>query len=398
MKENSALRSRNYVTYLVGNTISLHGLWMYRVALGWFAWQLSESEFWIGVIAFTQFAPAVIFGPVFGVLADRFDRRAASLLINSLSLINMLLLGFLTSNGSVDIHVLTLFALMQGMLDGAHMPVRMTIVPNLVQKPQLQSAIALTSVSFNVSRAIGPAIAGVVIARWDVATAFFVNGISYLSLIWAIIVVRLNPSEETQTERKAVWSELKEGAHYAFTHKSIRALLVIVALASVFGRGALEMMPAFADSVFAGGSSALATLTTAIGVGAIVAGLILSRGTKWLTINVVRFAVLVGGLLIAYFSTLTDLNLAVLVIATSGVVLSMVGVGSQILIQTLVDDKVRGRVSSFWGMIAFGGTALGGLIVGAAANAFSLERAGVTTGLLCAAAALVSIAIDRRNS
>lgn len=398
MNENSALHSRNYVTYLIGNTISLHGLWMYRVALGWFAWELSGSEFWIGVVAFTQFAPAVVFGPVFGVLADRFDRRAASLLINSLSLINMLLLALMTSNGAVDIQVLTLFALMQGVLDGAHMPVRMTVVPNLVQKSQLQSAIALTSVSFNLSRAIGPAIAGIVIARWDVATAFFVNAVSYLSLIWAMIVVRLNPSEEPRTERKAVWSELKDGARYAFTHKSIRALLVIVALASVFGRGALEMMPAFADAVFAGGASALASLTTAIGVGAIIAGLILSRGTAWLTINVVRGAVLLGGLLIAYFSTLTNLNFAIIVIAISGIVLSMVGVGSQILIQTLVDDSVRGRVLSFWGMIAFGGTALGGLVVGAAANMFSLERAGVTTGLLCAAAALVSIAIDRRNS
>ncbi|MGB5581560.1 MAG: MFS transporter, partial [Woeseia sp.] len=90
---SSALRNRNYAIYLAGNTISLHGLWLYRVALGWFAWQLSHSELWVGIVAFTQFAPAVIFGPVFGVLADRFDRRAASILINSLSVLNMLLLG-----------------------------------------------------------------------------------------------------------------------------------------------------------------------------------------------------------------------------------------------------------------------------------------------------------------
>ena len=127
-----AIRSRNYLIYLVGNTISLHGLWIYRVALGWFAWQMTESELWVGIIAFTQFAPAVVFGPVFGVLADRFDRRAASLLINSISVINMFLLALLTTTENVDIYVLTMLSLMQGTLDGAHMPVRMTIVPNLV--------------------------------------------------------------------------------------------------------------------------------------------------------------------------------------------------------------------------------------------------------------------------
>ena len=139
---NSALSSRYFVIYLVGNTISLHGLWIYRVALGWYAWQLTGSELWVGIVAFTQFAPAVVFGPVFGVLADRFDRRAASLLINSVSIINMSLLGFLTYLGAADIIVLTMLSLMQGVLDGAHMPVRMSIVPNLVKKNQLHNAIA----------------------------------------------------------------------------------------------------------------------------------------------------------------------------------------------------------------------------------------------------------------
>ena len=115
---HSALQNRNYLTYLTGNTISLHGLWIYRVALGWFAWQLTESEFWIGIVAFTQFAPAVLLGPVFGVLADRFDRRLASLFINSISIMNMLLLGLLAYMGKVDIYVLTLLSLMQGTLDG----------------------------------------------------------------------------------------------------------------------------------------------------------------------------------------------------------------------------------------------------------------------------------------
>ena len=387
---NSALSSRYYLIYLIGNTISLHGLWIYRVALGWFAWQLSGSELWVGIVAFTQFAPAVVFGPVFGVLADRFDRRAASLLINSVSIINMLLLGFLTYLGSVDIYVLTMLSLMQGVLDGAHMPVRMSIVPNLVEKAQLQSAIAISSISFNVSRFIGPAIAGIIIANLGVATAFAVNGISYLSLITAMLIVRLNPAAERKPRQSHVWQELKDGIRYVRQHHSIRAVLVVIALTSVFGRGALEMMPAFADAVYERGSAALAILTSAIGAGAIVAGLTLSRGTRWLTISVVRMAAAAGGLLIAVLGFVDNFHAAVAVVAMLGIILSICGVGSQILIQTMVDDDVRGRVSSIWGMVAFGGTAIGGLVIGYAATVWGLQQAVIVTGILCAVAATMS--------
>jgi predicted MFS family arabinose efflux permease len=304
---------------------------------------------------------------------------------------NMLLLGFLTYRGSVDIIVLTMLSLMQGVLDGAHMPVRMSIVPNLVKKNQLQSAIAITSISFNVSRFVGPAIAGVIIAKLGVATAFAVNGISYLSLIAAMLIVRLNPTAAREPRQSHVWQELKDGVRYVRQHRSIRAVLIIIALASVFGRGALEMMPAFADAVYQGGSAALAILTSAIGAGAIVTGLALSRGTQWLTINVVRLAAAVGGALIAVLGLVQDFHAAVAIVASLGVILSLCGVGSQILVQTLVDDEVRGRVSSIWGMVAFGGTALGGLMVGSAATVWGLQNAVIVTGVLCTVAAVLSV-------
>ena len=387
----SAMTNRNYLVYLTGNTISLHGLWIYRVALGWYAWQLSGSEFWVGVVAFSQFAPAVIFGPIFGVLADRFDRRAASLLINSMSVLNMLLLGMLALLGQIDILVLTMLALMQGTLDGAHMPVRMSVVPNLVAKGQLESAIAITSISFNVSRFVGPAIAGFVIATYGVATAFIINGISYFALIGAMIIVRLNPSPEKKQPRRNVWHEMREGVSYVLRHKRIRALLVVVAVASVFGRGALEMMPVFADAVFERGSAGLATLTSSIGAGAVVAGLILSRGVSWLNVMVIRVAVMLSGLLIAILGALGDFWIGVAIVAVLGVILSMCGVGSQILIQSLVDDEVRGRVSSLWGVIAFGGTAIGSLVVGSAASIWGLQDVVVVAGLACSGVALLSI-------
>jgi len=387
---SSAIRNSNYLIYLTGNTISLHGRWIYRVALGWYAWQISGSEFWIGIVAFSQFAPAVVFGPLFGVLADRFDRRAASLLINTMSIMNMLLLGLLAAIGVVDIYVLTMLAFMQGTLDGAHMPVRMAVVPNLVEKNQLQSAIAITSISFNLSRFVGPALAGLIIAIYGVATAFVVNGVSYLALIAAMLVVKLNPTAERKTQERQVWREMREGINYIFAHSAIRALLVIIAVASVFGRGALEMMPAFADAVFDRGSVGLATLTSAIGAGAVVSGLAMSRGVEWLNIRVIRIAAIAAGFLIASLGLIEQFWLAVTVVVFLGIILSLCGVGSQILIQMLVDDEVRGRVSSFWGMIAFGGTAVGSLLIGTAANVWGLQDVVIVAGLTCSAAAFLS--------
>ena len=384
----SAIRNRNYLIYLIGNTISLHGLWIYRVALGWFAWEISGSEFWVGIVAFSQFAPAVVFGPLFGVLADRFDRRAASLLINSMSVMNMLLLGLLAALSVVDIYVLTLLAFMQGTLDGAHMPVRMSIVPNLVEKNQLQSAIAITSISFNLSRFVGPAIAGLIIAIYGVDAAFMVNGVSYLALIGLMLVVRLNPTAENPGKERHVWREMGEGINYVMGNPAIRALLLIIAVASVFGRGALEMMPAFADAVFERGSAGLAALTSAIGAGAVISGLAMSRGVEWLNIRIIRVAVIIAGVLVASLGFIEQFWIAVSVVFCLGVILSLCGVGSQILIQTLIDDAVRGRVSSFWGMIAFGGTALGSLLIGTAASAWGLQEVVIVSGLLCSSAAL----------
>lgn len=387
---NSALRNRNYLIYMAGNTISLHGLWIYRVALGWYAWQISGSEFWIGVVAFSQFAPAVVFGPLFGVLADRFDRRAASLLINAMSVMNMLLLGLLAAIGAVDIHVLTMLAFMQGTLDGAHMPVRMSIVPNLVTREQLQSAIAIASIAFNVSRFVGPALAGLIIALYGVASAFVVNGVSYLALIAAMLVVQLNPAAEKPAQGRHVWREMGEGINYILGNAQIRALLVTIAVASVFGRGVLEMMPVFADAVFARGSAGLAALTAAIGAGAVATGVVMSRGVEWLNVGIIRIAVVIAGVLVMLLGIVTHFWAAILIVAALGVILSLSGVGSQILIQTLVDDTVRGRVSSFWGMIAFGGTAIGSLLVGATANVWGLQHVVLVAGLGCVGAALWS--------
>ncbi len=395
---SSALTNRNFLIYLVGNTISLHGLWIYRVALGWYAWQLSESEFWVGVVAFTQFFPVVLFGPIFGVLADRFDRRAASFLINVLSGMNMVLLALLSSIGTVDIYVLCVLAFMQGTLDGAHMPVRMSLVPNLVPAEQLHSAIASTSISFNLSRFFGPAIAGLIIAYVGVSAAFATNAISYLAILSALLLIKLRPTSRREPRHGDVWNQLKEGVRYVVNHKPIRLVLTVIAIASVFGRGSLEMLPAYADGVLQGGSRALAILTSAMGLGAIVSGILLSRGTHWLNIGVVAAGVIAGGLLIALLGLINTFWLAAATVVVLGFVLSLCGVGSQILMQTMVEDEIRGRVSSLWGMVAFGGTAFGGLLIGTIATMIGLTNTIMAAGLIATTLSLIVLLRRQKNA
>ena len=379
----SALSNRNYLVFLAGNIISLHGLWVYRVALGWHAWQLTESEFWVGVVAFAQFFPMVALGPVFGVLADRFDRRRASLVINGASALIMVLLAVLTIAGLVDIYALCALALLQGVSDGAHLPVRLALIPALVPRHQLQSAMAINSVAFNLSRFIGPAIAGILIATLGVATAFAFNAVSYLAILAALVIVRTPPFRRNEEGPGHVWGELKDGVGYVLARTPVRQLLGLQAMASFFGRGPLELLPAFAESVFSRGSTGLAILTAAAGAGAIGSGVIISRGLLRLRIRYLAISIAIVGCLIVVLGIVRDFWLGVATVAALGFMLTMSGVGAQVLLQTLIDDPIRGRVSSLWGMIAFGGTAFGGLIVGAVASGFGLSRATLAVGILC---------------
>ena len=378
----SALTNRNFLIYIGGSLFSLHGVWVYRVALAWLAWQLTFSEFWVGVIAFTQFAPTVVLGPAFGVLADRFDRRLAGALVNAGSVINMLVLAWLASQSTIDIAALVILSAIQGTLDGAYSPLRMAIVPTLVRDEQRSSAIALGSVAFNLSRFVGPALAGLIIARWGVGPAFAFNGVSYVGVIVALALIRLETTGRKDRPAKHPWLELKEGARYLFTHDFLRLLLLFGAVQCVLGRGSLEMLPAFADAVYEGGATALAALTSAIGAGAILGGIILSRGTHWLTMGVLRIGLMIAGGFVVLLGIVDTLPRAMATVAILGLLLSLCGVGSQILMQTHVDDDYRGRVSSFWSATIFGGTALGSLLIGAVASAWDLQYSVIAAGAL----------------
>lgn len=393
--QTSALRNRNYLLFLAGNIVSLHGLWVYRVALGWHAWQLTQSEFWVGVVAFTQFFPILLFAPLFGVLADRLDRKRSAIAINAISTLIMALLAALTEIGAVDIYLLCGFSLVQGVAEGAHTPVRLALIPNLVPQWQLQSAMATNSIAFNLSRFIGPALAGLLIALHGSAAAFAFNAVSYLPVLAALLVIRVAPFRRRLAAGNRLGPDIAAGIRYAAGHPPVRHLMALVAMASFFGRGPLELLPAFSESMFGRGSTGLAIMTSAAGAGAVLAGIVLSRGLVELRLHRIVLGTAAVGALVALLGVARTFWSGVATVAALGFMLTCCGVGAQILLQSRIDDELRGRVSSLWGMLAFGGTAFGGLAAGAAAHRWGLQATTVTAGGICLLIAL-RVALRRR--
>ncbi len=389
MQQSSALNNRNFLIYLAGSTVSLHGLWIYRVALAWYVWQLTGSEAWIGIIAFAFFAPAMIFGPLFGVLADRFERRKVSMLVNSGSSLNMLVLTLLTVTDNLGIVAVTLSSLAQGTLDGAHTPVRMALVPSIVKRSQLSSAIASNSIAFNLSRVIGPAISGFIITACGVATAFAINMVTYIAIVAAVGVISIKPRPDRGSGPTRIIAEILESVRYVRGHFIIQTLMVAITINTVFGRGVLEMMPAVADELLGSDSTGFAIMTAAVGAGAVLIGIVLARGTSWLGLHALKQSLVVTSVLAFLYALSTNLYATTAIVCAMGAMLSLCGIGSQILIQTNVDDEVRGRVSSIWGMIAFGGTALGSLVIGIAADLFGLQQTLVAAAAGCLVATML---------
>jgi MFS family permease len=383
------LQSRDFAIYLVGSTLSLHGLWIQRVAIGWLAWELTNSEVWLGLIALSEFLPTVFFGPFFGVWADRLNRKTVAYIATLSSISLSTLLFVLIAMDLMDIYLLWIITAFVGIVGSAFQPVRMSLIPSLVPRELLSEAVVAQSIVFNIARFVGPALAGVAIATMGLASAFAVNAISYLAMIVALLLIELR-TKRSGGVQSHFFTELRDGITYTFQHRKIRQQLLIVALSALFGRAIIVMLPAFAGGVFGGGSSALATLTSVSGAGAIGAGIYLTRlgaGARLMRSTVV--ATLLSGLLMAGLGLTDSYIVAIVVVAALSFVLTLVGIGSQSLIQTQVDEAMRGRVLSLWAAVAFSAPAIGSVIIGVIADWIGIGQVTFLSGLVCSALALL---------
>ena len=376
--------NRNYTLYTMANGTSLVGLWIQRLAVGWLAWQLTGSALWLGIIAFADLCPTVVVGPFAGALADRHSRLRVAWVTQALAFTQAAVLCLMTWTGVITIWWLLLLTFLLGVFHGAGQAARLALVASLVRRENLGTAIAFNSVVFNSARFAGPALAGVVITTMGIAPAFLINALSFLGLV--VVLPRLKLPRTTPKERptSSLLSDVAEGFRYCLNHPSIGPLLLMMLAASVLAAPVAELLPAFADEIFGRGAAGLAWLTSATGVGAAIGGIWLTQRRSLVGLTTIAFASLLvlGGSLLVFAAT-SNFWVAVAAMTVMGLGRLLSGVGVQTLIQTAVDEQMRARVMSLYGVLFRGGPAIGALAMGALSGALGLRWPVVTGATLC---------------
>ena len=389
---SSALSTPAYRRFLIGSTITTHGLWILRLSLGWQAWLLTESEFFVAAVAFAAYFPVAVLGPVFGAYADRWDRRRAAQVFNLLNIGVTAGLFGLAALGLMTPAALFFLALSFGVFSGGYTPMRLALMANLVPSMQLASAVGLGAVSFNVARVIGPVLAGYIIKFFGLAPAFALSTATFLGMAWVLWDLKLQPVTRELERQIGLARLLRDGLKYTLSHPAIRYYLVLVMIGATFGRALFELMAPYADEVFQRGSDGMSLLISAFGVGAVLGGLFVARNRslaqlrKWTVV-----CTALTGLLIIVFGFTGNFWLAMLQLPVFGCVLTICGVGSQTLTQTVVEEKYRGRVMSLWSVVAFGGVALGSAALGGWAQSIGLTTATVYWGGVAAVLGLSTL-------
>ncbi|MGB0014727.1 MAG: MFS transporter [Candidatus Sulfotelmatobacter sp.] len=384
-----ALRHRNFRLFFTGQSISLIGTWMTRVATSWLVYRLTGSALLLGVVGFAGQIPTFLLAPFAGVLVDRLNRRNMLVWTQALAGLQSLALAGLTLAKIITIREIIWLSVLQGLINAFDMPGRQAFLIQMVEdKQDLGNAIALNSSMVNVARLVGPALAGFVIAGVGEGYCFLIDGISYLAVIASLLMMRVNVSPA----RRAVTSmleQLKEGWAYVRGFPPIRTILSLFALVSLMGMPFMVLMPIFASDVLHGGPHTLGFLLGASGVGALISAisLALRKTVRGLTTMIQISAALFGvGLICFGFSRILLLSMLLMVVVGFGMMQGLAA--SNTVIQTLVPEDKRGRVMSYYTMAFVGMAPFGSLLAGGLAHRFGAPHAVMITGAFCLAGSL----------
>jgi MFS family permease len=377
-----ALRHRNFRLYFGGQTISLIGTWMTRIATSWLVYRITGSALLLGTVSFAGQIPTFLFAPFAGVWVDRLDRRQVLVWTQVLSMLQSLALAALTFSGRITIPLIVILSVCQGIINAFDMPGRQAFTVQMVEdRADLSNAIAINSSMVNVARLIGPSLAGMLIAVTSEAWCFLVDGISYIAVIASLLAMRIKP-QQMRRQTASLWHELHEGWKYVSGFVPIRIILVLFALASLMGIPLVVLMPIEAADVLRGGPHTLGFLMGAMGVGSLISALSLAarksvRGLiRLIALAVFLFAI---GLIGFGFSHYFWLSMFTVMAAGSGMMLVMAS--SNTIIQTITSEDMRGRVMSYY-TVAFMGTApFGSLMAGTMAHAIGAPRTMVINGV-----------------
>ena len=374
----SALKFRDFRIYLGGNLFAVNALWMQRVTIGWIAWDLTSSATFVGFIAFVNFAPAMVTGPLFGVLVDRMRITQVAKLTQILLLIISLGFYLFFTFGILDEILLSFLSFLSGLVTSAHNPVRLSLAPRLVDRASVASVVSIVAINFNLARLTGPAIGGWLIAGWGISTALLVQTVFYLPFIFAISLLRPRERSSSIINNEPFIAAFQNGVEYALANALIRQAFLVTALYAFLIRGTLEILPVIADGVFSRGATGLGLLTSSAGFGALIAGVIKAFTPSQLVRELPKFALasaLLGIVLLPLVGLSNSWSLTLLCISYLGFAGTLAGISVQTAIQIDLDDDFRGRVMSLWTMVSIGATATGAIILGGLADHIGISLA-----------------------
>lgn len=379
-----ALRHRNFRLFFTGQSISLIGTWMTRIATSWLVYRLTGSALLLGVVGFAGQIPTFLLAPFAGVLVDRINRRNLLVWTQVLAGIQSLAMAGLTLARVITIHEIIALSAFQGLINAFDMPGRQSFLVQMVEdKQDLGNAIALNSSMVNMARLIGPALAGIVIAAVGEGYCFAIDGFSYIAVVVSLLMMHVPPSTIKRATSSMV-EQLKEGWSYVTTFSPIRTILTLFALVSLMGMPFIVLMPIFASQVLHGGPHTLGYLMGASGVGALISAisLALRKSVRGLTTMIQLSAFLFGsGLILFGLSHHLVLSLLLMLVVGFGMMQGLAA--SNTVIQTLVPEDKRGRVMSYYTMAFVGMAPFGSLLAGFLAHRLGAPHAVMITGTFC---------------
>jgi MFS family permease len=382
-----ALQYRNFQLFFGGQLISLIGTWMQIVAQAWLVYRLTRSSMLLGGIGFAGQIPVFLMAPIGGIVADRYSRHRVVIATQAASMLLAFALSALVLTNTVQIwHIFALSALL-GVVNAFDIPARQAFLVDMVGRADLMNAIALNSSMFNASRVIGPAIAGLLVAGIGEGWCFFANGASYIAVIIGLLMMDVQ-RRSLIGQAGSPLANIIEGFRFVMQHRPVHALLALLGVVSLTGMPYSVLMPIFADKILHGGPKALGTLMGATGIGALSAALLLAsrKSLKGLGTWVAASATAFGAALLA-FAFCRSYWLSIVILVPVGFAMMIEMGSSNTLIQSMVPDRLRGRVMSVYSMMFMGMAPLGSLAAGAAADRIGARWTVAAAGVICMCAA-----------
>ena len=362
----NALSNKSFLLYFISNTFALLGLWIQKIGVGWLTWEITGSTFWTSFVALALMAPAGIIGPLFAVYAENWNMRTASIILKTLMLLVGAMVWFLEFLDLHSLFTLAFLSIIQGLLSACYHPVRLVFVSVVVPRDLISSAVGLNSASFNGSRVIGPAFAGIFIALFNLESTFLIAVLAYIPLIPVLMYIPLRKRNKSLDNKDKFLKRFIEGGKVALNTPVIAKGLFVVFISAFFVRGMLEIQPTIAGEILNQGSLGLSLITATAGLGALTASIWIGLGkNNNLKIQTkLVFMLILGLIMSSIIGCISDMYLMALAFIIVGFTSTIIGIGTQTIIQMEVEDFFRARVLTWWSSLSFGSLTVGGILLG----------------------------------